>query len=235
MQKKLFNFKFVLMAIMAIIFTVPMASFVQANNDPQNIECAPRSVYIKKGHCGKNLSWILHKDGNLEIFYEKFKDKNNRFKHLKDGEMENYSFANNKMPGWNKKSHYIKKVTIQPGVKSIGDFAFLDLDAKGIKNPATNSHRLKELVINSDLDKIGIGAFMGCESLKEVDLSRVKNKEAAAFKDCINLTNAKLLGLVKYIGPAAFERTSLYTVMLSTNVEKVCENAFVIEIGRAHV
>jgi hypothetical protein len=67
----------------------------------------------------------------------------------------------------------IERIVIPEGVEKIGDYAFAKLTA------------LKEVVLPSTLNTIGMGAFMGCTSLTTVSgLEHVKFINADSFHSC---------------------------------------------------
>lgn len=77
----------------------------------------------------------------------------------------------------------IEKVTIDQGVKSIGNYAF-----SGCTNLST-----LEFAENSELETIGVRSFSGCEGLTEVSIpSTVETINDSAFAKCKSITTMTL-------------------------------------------
>ena len=127
---------------------------------------------------------------------------------------------------------FVKEVVLPPSVKEIGEYAFAD---SGL-----------EKINLENVEKIGNSAFIGCENLKEVELSSVKEigKQAFAhsglekinlenvekigdfaFYNCENLKEAELSS-VKEIGEYAFANSGLEKINLE-NIEKIGNSAFI--------
>lgn len=97
--------------------------------------------YMTGGTCGENLTWTLN-NGRLTISGV--------------GDMSNYDSTNN-APWWSARNS-IKTIVIEPGVTSIGTYAFYDLP------------RLVHVEILSSVTKIGGWAFKRCVRLRIVDI-----------------------------------------------------------------
>ena len=114
---------------------------------------------MERGTCGENLTWTLD-NGTLTISGA--------------GAMENYTWT--KKATWSSQRNLIKKVVIEDGVTSIGEFAFsYCVNLKGIKIP-------------NNVTKIGYLAFSGCICLEEIKIpSNITRFDEGIFEDCIKL------------------------------------------------
>ena len=103
---------------------------------------------VASGTCGDNLTWTLDSAGTLTISGE--------------GEMddyeENYGQANGTFAPWSKNSSEIKKVIIEEGVTSIGNFSF------------SFCENLKSVVIPESLTKCVGEAFYGSTAISAVHI-----------------------------------------------------------------
>lgn len=93
------------------------------------------------GTCGENLTWVLE-EGTLKI---------SGF-----GAMENYSRSN--AAPWKKTD--VKKVKIEDGVTTIGDYAF------------ESCRNLQDIELSDSITMIGDSAFYWCKSLAEIALPK---------------------------------------------------------------
>ena len=122
-----------------------------------------------------NLVWTLYDNGTLTISGE--------------GAMKNYY---NNSPATQKKDN-IKKVVIEDGVTSIGNFAFRDCSS------------LTSIEIPSSVTSIGDYAFGYCSSLASIEIpSSVTNIGNGAFSDCSSLASITIPESVTSIGNFAF-------------------------------
>ena len=122
-----------------------------------------------------NLVWTLYDNGTLTISGE--------------GAMKNYY---NNSPATQKKDN-IKKVVIEDGVTSIGEFAFRDCSS------------LTSIEIPSSVTSIGDYAFGYCSSLASIEIpSSVTNIGNGAFSDCSSLASITIPESVTSIGNFAF-------------------------------
>ena len=100
--------------------------------------CLPAPVSAAEithsGTCGKNLTWTLDDEGTLTISGE--------------GKMSNYE---NNTPPWRELD--VRKVVVESGVTSIGDYAF-----EADKNYLNN---LTQISLPSTLKTIGYRSFAG--------------------------------------------------------------------------
>lgn len=129
------------------------------------------------GICGENLTWTFV-DGTLTI--------------SGDGEMVNYSPISNQPP-WIDLNESITKVVCQPGVSSIGDFAF------------KNCFNVISISISDTVKRIGHSAFGVCTNLSSLTIPEgVATIEGWAFANCYSLKTVSLSRTIAYIGDAAF-------------------------------
>lgn len=136
-----------------------------------------------------------------------------------NGDMENYDWI--LRSPWRDNSNAIKKIIIEKGVTSIGDYSF------GWCNNLTH------LEISKGVTYIGNNAFEGCASLTNLKLPssviKIGNK---AFAKCNSLINIKIPDSVTSIGDHAFwECKNLKSITLSDGMTSIgygvfyeCEN-----------
>ena len=155
---------------------------------------------IIDGTYGDNLTWTLNtKDSTLTI--------------SGTGEMTNYSSSTSP---WSDYKIYIKYVTVEDGVTSIGNYAFYYYSS------------LTSVTLGNSVTSIGRSAFYGCSSLKSVTLgSSVTCIEYAAFQRCYGLTSITIPNSVTSIGEEAFYYCSrLKSVTLGNSVTSIGKHAF---------
>ncbi len=148
---------------------------------------------IDYGDCGDNLTWVFDSDYVLTI--------------SGTGEMYDFEVADNAAQtpwsGW-----LVKKIVIEEGVTSIGDWAF------GGKSAVT------EVEMPSTLTRIGQYAFNSCRALEKVVIpDSVTQIDDAAFSYCTALNEAYLSSGMPEASYACFyECTSLTTVHVPIEV-----------------
>ena len=118
----------------------------------------------------------------------------------------------------------ITKIVLPEGVTDIQSYAFAKLTA------------LEEIVIPHTLEKIGVGAFLGCKKLKKItyvdengikhenNLGNVKFINQEAFKN--TALEAVVMDEIVAIGNYGFENTKLNYVELSSNAQSLGIGAF---------
>ena len=106
----------------------------------------------------------------------------------------------------------ITKVVIPEGVTSIEAYAFAKLTA------------LEEVELPTTLNKIGVGAFLGCEKLKKINLGNVKFINKDAFVNT-KIENIDLTSVVA-IGDYSFANTRLNYVELPESSQSLGVGAF---------
>ena len=163
---------------------------------------------INSGTCGDNVFWMLDSAGTLTIFGT--------------GDMYNYDFHYNTRttaPWCNLKSK-IKQIAINPGVTSIGDYAFYEFS--GITGTLT---------IPDGVTSIGDRAFTSCNGLTGTltipeSVTRIADW---AFYNCTGLTGTLTIPEnVTSIGERAFYLCSGFTgdLTIPGNVASIGECAF---------
>lgn len=132
--------------------------------------------YINSGKCGESLSFTVSKDGVLTI--------------SGSGDMEDYRLGyvvleNNSVVvrcsyPWADQKDDIKKVIVEDGVTSVGEYAFYEFASltgielpSGLKRIGADSFRgcqaLESLTIPAATETIGEEAFLNCKSLRELN------------------------------------------------------------------
>ena len=137
------------------------------------------------GTCGENLTWTLTEDGVLTI--------------SGTGEMTDYpNFAD--VP-WNAYREKILSVVMEPGVTSVGRYAFFQCinmtsvempeGVTSIGNNAFSACRnLTSVVIPESVTNIGFAAFMACNGLTSVTIpAGVASISSTSFGACFILEN----------------------------------------------
>ena len=129
------------------------------------------------GSCGENVTWTLTADGTLTI--------------SGTGAMTDYTY-DSRSP-WYSCRGAIKRVVIQQGVTSIGNWAFWDCSG------------LTSVTIPDGVTSIGGDAFSGCTSLTSVAIpSSVTEIGGSAFSGCTGLTSVTIPDSVTSIDGYAF-------------------------------
>lgn len=161
----------------------------------------PIENYMPSGICGDHLTWRLTEEGELII--EGY------------GDMYDYSWESTNKAPWSE--YEIKKVTIETGATSIGDYAFMMLGTNDISLPES-------------LVRIGEGAFYACEYIERFTIPNgVESVGLEAFEGCFNMTDIHIPASLKQIGDNAFTECEELRRVHITNVEAWCE----IEYGTA--
>ena len=181
----------------------------------------PGTVIDDFGKCGDNVTWTLYDDGLLLI--------------EGIGEMESFDSSDN-IPWW---PYSIKKVIIDSGVTSIGNYAFcgcrnittvtIPESVKSIGDHAFESvFELSSITIPIGVTNIGKRAFAGCLALNNVTIpSSVTSVGDEAFHYCENLTSVSILEGVKSIGKAAFATCiNLENITIPTSIISIGDDAF---------
>ena len=153
-----------------------------------------------KGDCGINVTWELTGDGTLII--------------SGTGRISNYSHDNN--APWYSCRAYIKRVVIQQGVTSIGNYAF-----KGCSN-------LASVTIPESVTSIGGSAFSGCTGLTSVTIpDSVTSIGNSVFSGCTALTAVTIPESVTYISGEVFSNcVRLARVTIPKSVTEISSKAF---------
>ncbi len=135
-----------------------------------------------------------------------------------NGNMPNYSYSqyNNKVyTPWEYYTASIKKVYIQSGITSIGDYAFYGCDS------------LTEVDIPYGVNDIGVEAFKNCKSLANIELpDSIENISRDAFYLCIRLANIELPDSIENISSHAFYDTAITNIVLPASLDRLGDYAF---------
>lgn len=154
---------------------------------------------IASGICGIDLVWTLTRNGCLTI----------------SGTGDMFDFEEFENP-WSEYILDIKRVVIEPGATSIGEFAFQPcLYLTDVQIPDSVSSieafafrdcaSLSELVLPSGLTNIGMDAFTWCSSLSSITIPATVNLIAdGAFSRCDNLTQITFKGNAPIIEEEVF-------------------------------
>lgn len=110
----------------------------------------------------------------------------------------------------------LKKLTLSPTTKIIGDYAFYNLI------------QLKDITIPEGVTKIGTSAFGNCTSLENISLKEGVTKICSnAFENCTSLKAISLADSIEEIDSEAFSGcSSLVNITLPNNLEIIRANLF---------
>ncbi len=147
-----------------------------------------------------NLTWKLDANGTLTI--------------SGTGAMKDYDYDSNPSPVYNNSD--VKKIVIEDGVTSIGNFAFNECIS------------LTSITIPDSVTSIGTYAFSGCRSLTSITIpDSVTSIGAYAFQSCSNLTSITIPDSVTSIGASAFNSCSgLTSITIPDSVTSIGNFAF---------
>lgn len=136
------------------------------------------------GTCGENLTWTLDSAGVLKI--------------SGTGAMPDYNVS--AMP-WKDQIMDIKTVIIEPGVTSVGDYAFYP---RFYSSDDTKSN-IESATLPDTVETIGRYAFAASQ-IKSVELpAGVKTVKKCAFAACSKLSTVKLSSNIELIEYTAFD------------------------------
>ena len=145
------------------------------------------------------LTWTLDADGTLTI--------------SGTGTMKDYNSSDNPSPVCNNSK--VKKIVIEDGVTSIGNYAF------------ESCWNLTSITIPDSVTSIGKDAFHACSSLSSITIpDSVTSIGDSAFSNC-GLTSITIPGSVTSIGKFAFDGcTHLTSITIPDSVTSIGEAAF---------
>lgn len=161
--------------------------------------------YLANGTCGANLTYVLDRNGCLNITGE--------------GAMTDYKDAS-AVPWFSLRS-LITKVTFNGYITNIGAYAFdycVNLTSITIPDSVVSigaysfygCSGLREITIPKNVTGIGASAFAGCTNLSTVTISdSVTSIGVSAFAGCTSLTNISIPDSVTSIGEGAFDNTEI--------------------------
>lgn len=130
-----------------------------------------------------------------------------------DGDMDNYTSFNN--TPWGRNKNLTTYVEIQPGVTSVGDYAFATMNLAEVKIPymsklkrigkfAFHNSTISEINLPNEITEIGTEAFSKCTYLTKVMLpENVEDIGDGAFADCKSAGLARTKR-IRRIGDMAF-------------------------------
>ena len=149
--------------------------------------------------CGTNLTWTLDASGVLTV----------------SGIGDMYDYTYDTQP-WCSDRASIKKIVVEEGVTSVGDYAFY------------HCYNATEIDLPASLTAIGHEAFYNCTAVKEIDIpGTITDWENNSFGYCPSLTSFSLAGCETAVPDGAFANCSkLNTVTLPEGVTGIGHNAF---------
>jgi len=149
-----------------------------------------------------NITWRLTKDGTLYISGQ--------------GDMPDYDYYDEDEPEapWRHKT--VKKVKIERGVTSIGEYAFAGCAS------------LESIEIPDGVTSIGEYAFSVCSSLQSIEIpDEITSIEDGTFDECSSLENIKIPAGVTSIGALAFDECeSLKSIEIPDGVTSIESQTF---------
>lgn len=155
---------------------------------------------MASGTCGANLVWNL---GNSILTISG------------TSPMENYAYYVKRAPWYQEFNNTVKRIVIEPGVMSIGDYAFRDC------------RLLESIVIPEGIKVVGKYAFAGCSSLTEIKLpDGVNYIGEGAFCQCESLKEMNIPDSVMNIGDRAFYNCDLKEINIPDNITTIGEDTF---------
>ena len=185
--------------------------------------CALHGTAVDNGACGDRLAWTLSTAGILTI--------------SGSGDMRNYSDSTSNGAPWNTYREQINAVVLEPGITSIGDYAFTKFDnLTDIQIPDSvtsigewafyNCGSLASVKIPACVASIGERAFYKCKGLTRADIS-ASNVGNYAFYNCTGLTSVTIQDDVHNLGDYAFaDGSKLTSISIPTSVTQIGIEAF---------
>lgn len=171
------------------------------------------------GEAGKDITVTLDVNGNLTV--------------SGTGEMNGWAKSDD-IP-W--KNRYIRTITVEEGVTSIGSGAFFSENylvsvslASSVKTIGSAAFAycqiLEDVELSQGLENIGVGAFYACQSLSRVVLPEgVKVIRDGAFEYCNSMTNIVIPASVESIEWYAFSDCNRLLKVYYNGTESDWENA----------
>ena len=169
------------------------------------------------------LTWTLDADGTLTI--------------SGTGAMKNYDSKKNRNPVYNNSN--VKKVVIEDGVTSIGNYAFSGcLGLKSITIPdgitSIGDHafdsciNLRSITLPDSITSIGMRAFYNCWNVPSIIIpDGVTSIEDFTFDSCISLTSITIPNSVTKIKSSAFHNCAdLTSITIPDSVTSIGDSAF---------
>ena len=193
--------------------------------DPDNPDpdpTPPSETIVASGACGDNLTWKLDDKGTLTISGK--------------GAMTEWVYSDS--APWKTYSNTINKVVIQPGVTSIGGYAFSECKnltsitipegVTRIEDGVFSGCGLRSITIPKGVTSIGRYAFQECSSLTSITIPEgVTSIGIGAFSGCLDLMSITIPEGVTRIGSRAFEGcSSLTNITIPEGVTSIEDWAF---------
>ena len=225
-------------AVAALQMTVSQPVDLNVDQSPEGVVVAEDEVVSMRetqvqanagktsGTCGASLKWNYNTSSCVLTISG-------------SGAMKKWSFSDAKP--WETYKKKIKKVIINDGVTSIGDYAFnqhsgithvtIPTSVKSIGISAFEScTALTELYIPDSVTYIGDGAFCACHCLKKITIpatAKVASDCIFLVNGCSSLTEIAIPNTVKEIGFAAFGGcSSLKSIIVPKSIQVVYKQAF---------
>ncbi len=134
---------------------------------------------VDSGLCGEELHWVLSASGELSI--------------LGSGDMNDC--LRDEAP-WFSRRDSISSLVVNDGVTGIGNYAFADLSALGGAALSRQTRdAMSRVSLPASLKRIGVGAFAGCTSLKELTVPlQVDTIGEGAFRGCESMDTIVFTG-----------------------------------------
>ena len=189
--------------------------------------CPDCDTVFEKGYTywnEDNLTWTLDADGTLTI--------------SGTGAMKDYDYYNNPSPASQKKDS-VKKVVIEDGVTSIGNYAFSGcLGLKSITIPdgitSIGDHafdsciNLRSITLPDSITSIGMWAFYNCWNVPSIIIpDGVTSIEDFTFDSCIGLTSITIPNSIINIKSSAFHNCAeLASITIPDSVTSIGESVF---------
>ena len=159
------------------------------------------AAIVDRGECGTNLTWTLDSNGTLTI--------------SGTGEMRNY-YGTEHLQGapWSDRKN-IKRIIIENGVTSIGDFSFADcINVTSVTIPNTveeigwaafsNCVSIPNINIPNSVTSLTYGSFEECNSLTHITIPDGVMNIIESFRDCSNLVSVNIGNCKAEINAAVF-------------------------------
>ena len=188
--------------------------------------CPDCDKVVEKGYTywnEGNLTWKLYEDGTLNI--------------SGTGAMKDYNDDDNPSPVYQNSN--VKKVVIEKGVTSIGNYAFSGcLGLKSITIPdgitsigdhAFDSYiNLRSITLPDSITSIGMWAFYNCWNVSSIIIpDGVTSIEDFTFNSCISLTSITIPNSVTNIKSSAFHNCAdLTSITIPDSVTSIGDSAF---------
>ena len=162
--------------------------------------------------CGENLTWSVV-DGVLTI----------------SGTGDMYDYSGDNPAPW---SNVLREIIIEPGVTSIGDYAFEHIigNLSFDEDPSTGeiivtNHPIEKVSLPEGITRIGWRAFQGVY-IKEIEIPGTVSEIGQEAFSAAQLEKVVFLGSPETIGVSAFANTNLKTIILPEGVKTIGDFAF---------